>query len=272
MIWRQIRYLYFMHFLVCRAQEKSPATRRKVLDLSEIERHDREPIERNVFVRRNPDSPTPTQSPDTSPSDAPVKSPTIAPTISPTLSPSERPQSEESPAPSGQPVTEAPSNSPTILVCPEDSLRDFLTEELTNDGSLNDEGSYQYKAFDLLCTTNPRLDPDDPADQDEIKQRYALITFYLSTNGEAWANNASWTEEDHPCGGNSNPWYGVFCDDDNNVIGLDLTENDLSGKIPSEIHALRQLGECYVYFLLHLSSYPSISTSSLSTSLQYIYS
>jgi len=67
-------------------------------------------------------------------------------------------------------------------------------------------------------------------------EKDALIALYTSTNGDNWTNNTNWTVG-YPC---IDQWYGVFCYE-GNVVSLSLSENNLTGPIPTEIGNLTNL-------------------------------
>jgi Leucine-rich repeat (LRR) protein len=62
-----------------------------------------------------------------------------------------------------------------------------------------------------------------------------LITIYNSTNGINWTRNWQWNVTNTPCS-----WYGVSCSE-GHVSGLNLSSNQLTGSIPSELGNLSQL-------------------------------
>ncbi len=66
--------------------------------------------------------------------------------------------------------------------------------------------------------------------------RVARVGLYNATGGDNWANNTNWVSE-APVG----EWYGVTTDYDGRVIGLDLTENQLTGTIPPVLGDLAKL-------------------------------
>ena len=46
---------------------------------------------------------------------------------------------------------------------------------------------------------------------------------------------------DDPCSGSEGPWYGLTCNSDGEVVVLELSDNDLSGTIPTEFGQLTSL-------------------------------
>jgi len=61
----------------------------------------------------------------------------------------------------------------------------------------------------------------------------ALVDLYNSTNGPGWTNNASWLTDDPG-------WFGLIIED-GHVTGIDLTNNVLSGSIPTSVGDLTNL-------------------------------
>ena len=68
--------------------------------------------------------------------------------------------------------------------------------------------------------------------------RDVLITLYHAMDGDNWLNNDNWLT-DAPL----DQWHGVALDEDGRVTELDLTQNELSGKIPPELANLSNLTE-----------------------------
>ena len=65
----------------------------------------------------------------------------------------------------------------------------------------------------------------------------ALQDLYASTNGGSWIRSTNWNSGD-PCSGG---WFGVFCDTNLSVVGLDLCGNNLIGPMSTTIGTLRNL-------------------------------
>ena len=63
----------------------------------------------------------------------------------------------------------------------------------------------------------------------------ALIPLYNSTNGDGWSNNDNWLSAS-----SIYSWHGVNIVN-NRVVSLDLSDNNLTGTIPSSINALSAL-------------------------------
>ena len=66
--------------------------------------------------------------------------------------------------------------------------------------------------------------------------REVLVALYEATDGDKWLENRNWLSN-RPIG----DWYGVIADDSGRVIELNLSENELSGSIPSELGNLSKL-------------------------------
>lgn len=63
----------------------------------------------------------------------------------------------------------------------------------------------------------------------------ALVALYNSTDGPNWTNNTGWLQTTSPCS-----WFGIQCYT-GSVIGIDLTENALTGTIPAVLGNLQAL-------------------------------
>ena len=72
--------------------------------------------------------------------------------------------------------------------------------------------------------------------EDESDDRAVLVALYEATNGDNWTDNTNWLS-DKPL----DEWFGVTTDDEDHVTSLELTENALSGVLPSELGNLTNL-------------------------------
>ena len=69
----------------------------------------------------------------------------------------------------------------------------------------------------------------------------ALIALYEAADGDNWVSNQNWLSN-RPIG----TWYGVITDENDRVIELDLSDNELNGTIPSELGHLAYLEGLYL--------------------------
>ena len=61
-----------------------------------------------------------------------------------------------------------------------------------------------------------------------LDDKGSLKTIYEHTNGPNWINKEGWmNDEMHHC-----KWYGITCNDDEIIIGIDLRGNNLTGQFP----------------------------------------
>ncbi|KAG7365801.1 RHS repeat-associated core domain containing protein [Nitzschia inconspicua] len=68
---------------------------------------------------------------------------------------------------------------------------------------------------------------------------FALATLYFTANGKSWRNNSGWmSSEEHLC-----HWTGVTCIQTEipTLVGLNLSNNGLSGTLPTEIGLLTNI-------------------------------
>lgn len=65
---------------------------------------------------------------------------------------------------------------------------------------------------------------------------FALLAFFEAVNGQLWATNTNWGT-DAPL----SEWYGIEVNERGRVRSLDLSENNLAGRLPPEIGKLTEL-------------------------------
>ncbi|MEM9546648.1 MAG: M12 family metallo-peptidase [Bacteroidota bacterium] len=89
------------------------------------------------------------------------------------------------------------------------------------------EGSFELCAIDEGLPCHPAIN--------------ALVDLYNATNGASWTNRTGW--DIGAAGTNCTPcsWYGITCDNLENVIEIDLTNNNLVGTVPSTMEDLTKL-------------------------------
>ena len=71
---------------------------------------------------------------------------------------------------------------------------------------------------------------------DTRRDFYTLAVLYESTNGPDWTNQSNWLS-----GEALDTWHGVTTNEQGEVTGLDLRENELAGPIPPELARLSNL-------------------------------
>jgi len=196
-----------------------------------------------VVIARNGDSEKSSRSASTpTPSQSPITAPSISATVSPSTSP-----------PTDAPTSEEPSTAPTGSF--QWQLEDPRVEELI---VIYEDMGLDVTAITTITTTSERTPQvkalawilfDSSATVEDTRQtfvwdtltlqRYALATFYYATNGvptaysftaEPWTSDDLWLTSASIC-----DWYGVSCNGQNEPIGLDLSQNGLTGSIPIEL-------------------------------------
>lgn len=88
------------------------------------------------------------------------------------------------------------------------------------------------------------------ANINDVAVQAALKSFYSSTNGASWTNNAGWDQAILLCGENNHipvvgGAYGVHCTD-GVVFRLDLSNNNLNGSIPAQLADITSLNYLFL--------------------------
>lgn len=104
--------------------------------------------------------------------------------------------------------------------------------------------------FYEFCNTGAGACTPTCADNDYI----ALRALYLNTHGGYWTNNTNWPNKEFfednpvlPVGTDISTWYGIEVNVDGCVTGLNLSNNNLSGNLPSNIASLNHLTQLQVF-------------------------
>ena len=147
-------------------------------------------------------------------------------------------------------VSSPPVSLPTVApgtiapTSPSETVQEFLTRTLTDDGALTTPGTPQNQAYTYFTTSYPAI---TTVDSDEVRAFfstvYSLSVVYYSTGGTTWRDRTGWVGPTPPFGiQGSDAWVGVSCTD-TVIQSLVLPENDLLGALPSEIRGLSTLKE-----------------------------
>lgn len=138
-----------------------------------------------------------------------------------------------------QSPTEAPSTYPTIsgFRPRNQELFDKIVAALpAGDDDIREEGTPQNRAYQWLEADAALQDLSDV----KLVQRFALATFYYSTNGDEWFNNGSWLEALDECLWYTDSSTAFNCDGDI-FTTLEFNKNNIGGTLPSELAMLTNL-------------------------------
>jgi hypothetical protein len=171
---------------------------------------------------------TPTQ---VSATEVPVSAPTAVPTtLTPTLV-------VETATPTSPPSTEIPTISPTTSSTDQDLLDLLVAVSFDNGTSILTQGTPQNFAFQWLASSANL----DTLPENRKIQRYALATFFKSTDGDSWTNSVAWLSEVDECSWYSRSIQRPNCNAAGDYVNLVLGFNGVSGIIPPEIALLSEL-------------------------------
>ena len=145
-------------------------------------------------------------------------SPTPVPVTIPVPTPTEAPVPENEPTPAPVlPRTLSPTQGSACESLSREQVLKETLEKVTEASILEDPSTPQGKSWFWLLETDPAQ--IDPCNYATVEQRYALATFYHSTNGDDWDDSEGWLVDSSECS-----WVGVKCDDDGLVDELGADE------------------------------------------------
>jgi hypothetical protein len=172
--------------------------------------------------------------------------PSTAINLSPWSSPisSRRTASPSTPlivSPSTPPPTMAPTTTPTIITIVQPTTDEFqemrqriLLASPSSQTALSLASSPQYQALQWLSW---EYHLNSTNSDTRVVQRWVMATIFYSLGGSQWTRSENWLGEVHEC-----TWFSAnpdnYCDQDGNVVGIDLTNNALIGTIPDEVSLL----------------------------------
>jgi len=132
-------------------------------------------------------------------------------------------------------------------VCDRESPFTILSVLSSIGASTTGNGGYKDRASQWLLATDDGL--AQTYFHEKIKHRYALACIFFATFGVAneytskedkdtkeagWKTSSGWITNEDECN-----WHGISCNEDGLVIGIDLSNNHLTGSFPTEISLLQ---------------------------------
>lgn len=139
----------------------------------------------------------------------------------------------------------------------EDMKKVLLLHRAAHVDSFQDASSPAAQALQWLSETDPAQIPIDGDNEEELLSRFALASLYFATHPQVaqtnrirdtaqvdstvWLRADNWMSSASVC-----EWYGVDCDEDEQsgirmVRHLNLTSNNLVGKLPMELRSLSNM-------------------------------
>ena len=161
-------------------------------------------------------------------------------TPEPTSEAAPQPQSTSNGANTPEPTNQAApqqSSTGTGVATPEPTNEATPQERSASNGT----SAQSSRPKEEPCPAPPAA-PSPPAQTSVETDREALVAFFNATNGESWDDSGLWASR-RPL----SEWPGVTTDNDGRVVGLDLSENQVSGEIPAELGNLSSLERLYLY-------------------------
>ena len=123
------------------------------------------------------------------------------------------------------------------------ATRGIRTETLHFDILDNDDEMVRMATITLQAGSLSQsiLITQDGETEGASSERDILMALYKATNGDCWQHCDNWGS-DRPLG----EWYGVQTDGNGHVFGIDLSANNLSGYLPSELGGLIRMAYLFL--------------------------
>ena len=91
-----------------------------------------------------------------------------------------------------------------------------------------------------------------------------LTSLYTATNGAQWVNNDGWGTSISPSNCEVCTWYGIVCDNQENIIEIDLSFNNLVGTLPASIGEIVTLQKLNLFSNSLTDNIPDVFESQVS--------
>jgi len=143
-------------------------------------------------------------------------------------------------------LTSAPTTSPTTLpsaapiTTAAETIVGFITSITKSERSISYPPSSEPSAEELAVQwlieeDSMVLSLETEKDRARLVQRYALLTFYYSTEGPSWTASDGWLGAEDEC-----TWFGISCEQ-SLVRRIILQGNNLNGTFPPDLALLQSL-------------------------------
>jgi hypothetical protein len=103
---------------------------------------------------------------------------------------------------------------------------EILFVRIVDSGS-NDEGTFGLCAYDASIPCHPQIND--------------LVNFYNATGGTSWTNRNGWQQGASGLDCDVCSWFGITCNANNQVSRIQLSNNNLTGNLPSVITSFQFL-------------------------------
>ena len=114
--------------------------------------------------------------------------------------------------------------------------------------SVKSVGTPQYQAIDWLVNSDPLQLDFESRNLDVVLDRYVMATVYFATGGEKnWTNKYNFMSKQNVClwhvpgAAPGEKAHGIECNDDNEIVSINLEDNNLDGMIPPDIALMQPL-------------------------------
>jgi len=105
--------------------------------------------------------------------------------------------------------------------------------------AIYDNTTHEHEALAWLADSDPKR-LDEIAPLEELLQRFVLANFYFSTHGDMWTDQYNFFSKKSVCDWNDKT-SGVFCNDNDQVSEILMSESNLNGTIPHDIGLLSHM-------------------------------
>jgi hypothetical protein len=144
--------------------------------------------------------------------------------------------------PTGAP-TMAPTMAPTSRVSEIQAVVEDAFGPVPSDPSSPQMMAISWLADEDETITFP-LELDEHDEYGFFYDRYSCVVLAFSTGYETWIENSGWLDTSiSVCDG----WYGLACNDDDRVSVLDLSLQNMTGPIPSELGIMESLDFVFMF-------------------------